>query len=222
MTPKHHPMISVLKAASAGTLPPAARLIIEAHRLYCKQCDQTLQALDGFGGALLDTIEPIELSKGAFERLMSAIDAKSPPQSREQMVQAIDLPETLVRAEPDLRARGNWRFAGIGVQALDLSIGAYDGTKPNVQALKLIQIGPNRRVPAHNHRGREWTLVLSGAFHDEDRTYGPGDVLIMDPGRHHHPIGDAGGPCTALILNEAPLAFTGVLGLAQRLWNGLQ
>jgi putative transcriptional regulator len=222
MTPKHHPMTSVLKAASAGTLNPAARLIVEAHRLYCSQCNQALRAMESLGGALLDIIEPIEMSQGAFDRLMSAIDDRSAPQATEQKSQNIHLPETLVRAEPDLRAQGHWHFAGIGVKALNLIIGSSQGARTDDQALQLIQIGPKRRVPAHNHRGREWTLVLNGAFHDEDRFYGPGDVLIMDQGRRHHPIGDAGGPCTALIFTEAPVAFSGVLGLAQRFWNALQ
>jgi putative transcriptional regulator len=215
-------MPSVLKAASAGTLSPAARLIVEAHRQYCSECDRALEAMDAFGGALLDTIAPIAMTDGAFDRLMSAIDLNSPPQNTAPKNPVIDLPETLVRAEPELRAEGPWRFAGIGVKSLNLTIGSNQNPKADHQALQLIQIGPNRRVPAHNHRGREWTLVLSGAFHDEDRIYGPGDILIMDKGRRHRPIGDAGGPCTALILTEAPLAFSGLLGLAQMFWNGTQ
>ena len=219
MIPKHHPMPGILKAASAGTLSPAARLIVEAHRLYCTQCDRELQAMDAFGGTLLDVIEPIAMTEGAFDRLMSAIDLKSPQKVTAPKNPVIDLPETLVRAEPELRAEGPWRFAGIGVKSLNLTIGSDQDAKADHQALQLIQIGPKRRVPAHNHRGREWTLVLSGAFHDDDRSYGPGDILIMDKGRRHRPIGDAGGPCTALILTEAPLAFSGVLGLAQMFWN---
>lgn len=44
---------------------------------------------------------------------------------------------------------------------------------------------PGARFPSHRHGGEENVLVLQGAYRDEERRYGPGDVARRRAGSVH-------------------------------------
>ena len=50
----------------------------------------------------------------------------------------------------------------------------------------LIRFEPGVRFPKHRHLvGRETTFVLEGGLIDDDRVYGPGSVVVHEPGFVH-------------------------------------
>ena len=87
----------------------------------------------------------------------------------------------------------------------------------NRETMEIVRIEPGKGIPAHAHEGTEYTLVLTGAFRDENGLFVQGDLAISD-GRHtHRPIAEPGETCIALIVTTAALRFKGPLGLLQRM-----
>jgi len=62
-------------------------------------------------------------------------------------------------------------------------------------------------VPEHSHRGRELTVVLSGAFNDGETLFVRGDVEDADDSVQHVPTATAEADCICLAVTEAPLRF---------------
>jgi putative transcriptional regulator len=109
--------------------------------------------------------------------------------------------------------RKEWQTQGPGVEVMELSLARC---VPRRQRLRLVRLQPSQETPAHSHRGREITLVLSGGFADTSGEYHAGDILIVaDPALSHTPRAGGEG-CVCLMLTEAPLRFDMLL---QRLGN---
>lgn len=65
----------------------------------------------------------------------------------------------------------------------------------------LAELAPGARFPAHNHKGSEQLIVISGHLQTEGHTLGPGDFLHADPGTHHHELVSPDG-CVALLIER--------------------
>jgi putative transcriptional regulator len=57
----------------------------------------------------------------------------------------------------------------------------------------------------------ELTLVLQGAFQDEDGYYGRGDIEIASQDVYHTPVADISEDCICLAVTDAPLKFKGLI-----------
>jgi putative transcriptional regulator len=68
------------------------------------------------------------------------------------------------------------------------------------------------RVPNHQHRGDEISVVLEGGFSDELGSYGPGDYIFRTEDDVHSPQADAHEDCLMLSVVSAPVKLTGALG----------
>jgi putative transcriptional regulator len=66
-------------------------------------------------------------------------------------------------------------------------------------------------MPDHGHKGTEMTMVLKGAFHDEDDYFARGDVDMADEDLHHTPVADIHEDCICLAVSDAPLEFKGLI-----------
>ena len=66
-------------------------------------------------------------------------------------------------------------------------------------------------MPDHGHRGLELTLVLQGAFQDEDGYFARGDIEIASEEISHVPVADISEDCICLAVTDAPLKFKGLI-----------
>ena len=83
--------------------------------------------------------------------------------------------------------------------------------------MRLLRIPAGTAVPDHGHHGTELTLVLQGAFTDEEDRFGAGDVEVANEDLHHTPVADEGMDCICLAATDAPLRFNGLVPrIAQR------
>ena len=57
----------------------------------------------------------------------------------------------------------------------------------------------------------ELTLVLQGAFRDEQDRFGRGDVEVANENLHHTPVAEDGIECICLAATDAPLRFKGII-----------
>jgi putative transcriptional regulator len=82
---------------------------------------------------------------------------------------------------------------------------------------RLLFIPAGAAMPDHGHNGVEMTMVLKGAFQDEDGYFARGDVEIADVDLHHTPVADIHEDCICLAVTDAPLRFNRLIPkIAQR------
>ncbi len=176
---------------------------------------------DAVGGAFLVEETPMPLAADATEQALARIDALEAQDSRaraaatgagKRLNEVLALPDPLREAVFEAMAAGRkWRFLGFGIRGLKLAVGGEGETE-------LLRIEPGRGVAPHDHGGEEYTLVVTGAFHDGHEHFGPGDVNIARPGFVHAPLADDGEVCFALGVSLGGGArFEGAFGLFQRI-----
>jgi len=207
----------VAASHAAGRLDPALSLLVDTRAAMHTPTQRALLPYDTLGGALLETETPVAMCDTALSNVLAAIEAGADEAPEHEDV------DPAIRAFPDpLRERAaqaflgtGWKFVAPGIRKLDLDMGGRS-------CAEVLRIEPGRGVPRHTHEGAEYTLVITGAFSDGVDRYGPGDVSVADQDTTHRPVAETGEICHALAVTDAPLRFTGALGLLQRALGSLQ
>ena len=200
----HHIPEAVMASYVAGTLPHAFSLVVASHISLCDECRARLDAFDSIGGAVLeDQSETAELADDSFAATMALIAGTAPEAPAPVRAPGI-LPEPLqdyVGGDVD---QIRWRPVGMGVKQaiLPTSKGA---------SARLLFIPAGAAMPDHGHNGIEMTMVLQGAFQDDDEYFARGDVEFADADLHHTPVADIHEDCICLAVTDAPLRFQGIL-----------
>jgi putative transcriptional regulator len=199
---KHHLSDDLLMAYSAGTLPEAFSLMVASHVSLCDVCRAQLETFDAVGGALLED-ETAEMGEDSLAATIAMISGHA-PQPRAPRNRPGVLPGPLQEyVGGDLEAI-KWRPVGMGVKQAILP------TSRDASA-RLLFIPAGAAVPDHSHNGMEMTMVLQGAFSDEDDRFARGDVEMADESVHHTPVADISEDCICLAVTDAPLKFTGLI-----------
>lgn len=198
---KHHLTDEVLMAYSAGSLPEAFDLVIATHVSLCDDCRARLDSLDAVGGAVLDDCTEIAMSADSLAATLALIaDAPTTQDTPRVAAKGSVFPAPLQDyVNGDLDAV-KWRKLGGGVRQAILKTS-------NDASVRLLRIPGGAKMPDHGHRGMEMTLVLKGAFKDEDDRFARGDVEIANEDLHHTPIAEEGEDCICLAATDAPLKF---------------
>ena len=208
----HHLSDKLLMAYSAGTLPEAFNLAVATHIAMCDECRARLASYDALGGAVLEGIadDSATISAPSLAATLSRIKAQEPSERPSAAAVTTQPAEGWTLPEPlrsyvggDIEAV-KWRSVGGGVRQ------ALIPTSENATA-RLLYIPAGSTVPDHGHQGMELTLVLQGAFADEEDCFSRGDIEIADEGTEHQPVAQAGLDCICLAVTDAPLKFRGLL-----------
>ena len=201
---------SVLMAYSAGTLPEAYNLMVASHLSLCDTCRAQAESLDALGGELLNQMSDSDVSKSSFASTMHLINGCEIAVPKKREMEPGILPGPLQDyVGGDLDAI-RWKTVGLGVKQAILP------TSKEATA-RLLFIPAGTAMPDHGHQGTEMTMVLQGAFQDDDEYFARGDVEIADSDVHHTPVADIHEDCICLAVTDAPLQFDGLLPkIAQR------
>jgi putative transcriptional regulator len=200
----HHLTPELLMAYSAGSLPEAFNLVVATHLSMCDECRAAAAAHDAVGGALLEE-NSVSLAEDSLARTLRMIREECvPARSDTALPSPTDLPAPLAGYVGGGLEAVRWHPVGMGVRQAILP------TSSQARA-RLLHIPAGTAVPDHGHRGTEITLVLKGAFLDEQDRFGPGDVEIADEDTEHTPVADMGEDCICLAVTDAPLKFAGLL-----------
>lgn len=200
---KHHLNDDILMAYSAGALPEAFSLMVASHVSLCDTCRAQLESFDALGGALLDG-DTADLSESSLADTIAMIAGRAPEPRVSAPVKSGVLPAPLrdyVGGDVDAI---KWRPVGMGVKQAILP------TSRDASA-RLLFIPAGAAVPDHSHNGIELTMVLQGAFSDEDDRFARGDVETADQNVQHTPIADISEDCICLAVTDAPLKFSGLI-----------
>jgi len=182
-----HPSEATLITRAAGTLPPLHGQVVAMHIADCPGCRAAVRFGEALGGALLETAPPATLAPAALSRSLARLDevVPEPPPAD---------PVTVVGR------RRRWRPLAPGIRLMPLVPRDATGTR-----LDLIRVAPGVALPRHDHRDRETTYVLAGAFVDESGEYRAGDIAEGDAGLDHRPRALAGADCVCLIATTGAL-----------------
>lgn len=204
---KHHPDEMLLLEYSAGNLSEPQALCIRLHLDKCPRCRGQLDIMNYLGSVVLeDQHQSSELSAGLFDRINSRIDEEvAPAPRREPQVSTPDLLKKLIEANADFESLP-WKRQLGDVSVYDIS-DQFGATKERVTLQRLRAGG---HAPAHTHRGEELTIVLQGAFCDNNGVFETGDFLALDKRHVHKPVALPGDHCITLSVLTAPVKLTGM------------
>ncbi len=208
---RHHLTEPLLMGYAAGTLPEAFNLVIATHITMCDTCRAALAEYEAVGGEVMLEAEPVDVAEDALAATLARIDG-SPVQEMSRPARKADsiFPGPLqdyISGDLDTL---KWRKVGGGVSQLVLKT-SKDAS------VRLLRIPAGTAVPDHGHRGTELTLVLQGAFTDEEDRFGTGDVEVANEDLNHTPVAESGMDCICLAATDAPLRFNGLIPrIAQR------
>ena len=201
---EHHLTDELLMAYASGSLPEAFNVVVATHISLCDECRARLGAFEAIGGALIDEAASVTLSEDALAATLALIDAtpEAPAEIRHKLGSVFPAPlQDYAGADLD---DVKWRAIGGGVKQAVLQT-SDDAT------VRLLSIPGGAAMPDHGHNGMELTLVLKGAFRDEDGRFARGDIEIADEDLHHTPVAEHGEDCICLAATDAPLRFRGLL-----------
>lgn len=210
----HHLTDYILMAYATGTLPEAFNLMVAAHVSLCDECRARVDAFDALGGEVLEQsgTNTVPVDDDCLSQTMALIAGGAAQDIKVQSRKTGGvLPAPLQDYVGGDIDQIRWKPIGMGVKQAILP------TSRDASA-RLLFIPAGAAMPDHGHHGIEMTMVLQGAFQDEDDYFARGDVEIADSDTHHTPVADIHEDCICLAVTDAPLRFEGLLPkIAQRL-----
>ena len=211
---KHHLTDELLMGYAAGSLPEAFNLVVATHISMCDDCRAALAEYEAVGGEVMMTGDPVELAEDSLAATLALIADNAFRQEEK----AADRPAKTEHSVPapltdyiggDLNDV-KWKSVGGGVSQMVLNTSSE-------ASVRLLKIPGGTAMPDHGHKGTELTLVLKGAFADDEDRFGAGDVEVANEDLTHTPIAEPGEDCICLAATDAPLEFKGLIPrIAQR------
>jgi len=200
---RHHPESTSLMEFSAGTLSDPHALCIRLHLEKCALCRSRVDTLESLGAVMLEQqplTESSEPAASTFDTILARIDSETAPVKSPQQRQ--DLVRKLLGCDiNDLP----WKRQLGDVSMLDVT-DRFPGQNERVVLQKLSSGG---KAPAHTHRGTETTIVLQGAFSDNNGIFNQWDFAVLDHNDNHRPVAVGHEDCITLSVLSAPLKLTG-------------
>lgn len=205
----HHPKDELLLEFTAGTLDSVPSMCVSAHLHYCERCRAKVSQLNELGAQVFSDQQSVAVDDDALDRIFERIDTgtSSDTYAVEQIKSGFPyIVDKLLRASQGPQ----WKKLSSSLDIARLTTG-----QSNFE-VALHRICAGGKTPTHTHSGKEYTVVLSGSFSDEDGIYRPGDFLIRRPGESHQPMGAQNGECICFSALESPIRLPGILGWLAR------
>ena len=204
-TINHHLTDALLMSYASGTLDEGFSLVIATHVSLCDECRVRLESFEAVGGALVEECESVALSEDALDATFALIDLAPEAEAAPRVAPSNSVfPAPLQDYVGGDLDKVRWRSVGGGVMQAVLKTNGSD-------KVRLLSIPGGTAMPDHGHRGLELTMVLQGAFEDDDGYFGRGDVEVANEDLHHTPVAVAGETCICLAATDAPLRFKGLV-----------
>jgi len=196
---------------ASGALPEPVALAMATHISLSPEARADYQRLNALGGALLESLEDAgDMPDDMLDAVMARLDEPEPAANAAPALDARTralVPGPLQRYLPASLDRLPWKQVIRGVEEFRFET-TVEGYKT-----ALLRVAPGRPMPRHSHRGPEYTVILEGAYDDDDGLrMERGDICEAQPSDNHQPVADPETGCICLIVLDAPLRLSGLLG----------
>ena len=187
---------------ASGALAEGPALAVAVHLALAPEQQRSVEVLEQLGGELLDAEPPAPLTGDALGDVMHRLDeVEAPPPVPPGELAALPAP-----LHPYLRPDARWARQIIGLQQIILPLG------DSSHEARLMRIPPGRGIPRHVHEGREYSVVISGAFNDGYGDYAAGDMCVVEANFEHVPVATGNEICIALVVMEHSIVLSGPFG----------
>ncbi len=208
-----HPQDDMLLDFSSGRLDDAPAMCISAHLHFCERCRSRVNQLTELGSEVFSKGAPVTLEHDALDKLFARIDSSQEYEVGDTHTASASTaakhgiyPHVVEKLLSNEDHKPRWRNVSSSLKVARL----FTGQNKFEVALHRIKAGGV--TPIHNHGGKEYTVVLSGSFSDENGVYNEGDFILKEAGDIHHPVGAKYKDCVCLTALEAPIELPGILG----------
>ena len=202
---------------AAGSLSEAHALVVASHIDYHPEIQKKLADAESIGGLLLENNEITTVSCDMFDDILGRLDEEitSIPQKTDAEPES-NLPKPLMDYIDGDLSDLKWKAMGPGLSQVRLWTG------PNHERLWILRAKAGTKVPMHDHRSLELTLVLQGSYQAGGERFKPGMIEVADEHTHNHqPIIDEGEECICLVVTEAPIKIHSLIGKVVQPFIGL-
>jgi putative transcriptional regulator len=202
---------------AAGSLSEAHALVVASHIDYHPEIQKKLADAESIGGLLLENNEITTVSCDMFDDILGRLDEEitSIPQKTDAKPES-NLPKPLMDYIDGDLSDLKWKAMGPGLSQVRLWTG------PNDERLWILRAKAGTKVPMHDHRSLELTLVLQGSYQAGGERFKPGMIEVADEHTHNHqPIIDEGEECICLVVTEAPIKIHSLIGKVVQPFIGL-
>jgi putative transcriptional regulator len=201
---RHHPSPEVLSGYARGALPEGMTLVVSCHLHGCDFCRREIALLESVGGTLLLAAAPVALADDALARTLARIDgiaehAPRPAKSLPEFLKRFPVPQPLHGHDIGSQL---WLTPSIWFAPIRFAPASQSRTY-------LVYAKKDTTLPEHTHRGREYTTVLCGSYHDGAGNFAQGDFEEADDSLSHAPAVTAKSECLCVISADAPMQLHG-------------
>lgn len=199
---RHHPESLSLMEFSAGNLSEPHALCIRLHLDKCALCRSRVETLDSLGAVMMEKQPKVSVSESMFDSILAKIDSSPTPEPTAKAAPRISVLQKLLGDDiNDLP----WKRQLGDVSVLDIT-GKFPGQNEQVVLQKLNAGG---KAPTHTHHGEETTIVLQGAFSDQNGVFNQWDFVVLTDQDEHKPVAIGNEDCITLSVLSAPIKLTG-------------
>lgn len=206
-----HPDSRFLTDFAAGSLPISEAVCVAAHLEFCPKCRAHVQQLGDLAAQMMARLQP-EAPKEApeddegFDQLMARIDSGAVEAQNEVFPAAppaaglvTGMPRVVQKLSRGAMSDLRWVQLGRSLRVAPLAVGTHE------RQTAIYDIKAGGKMPEHEHRGEEITVLLKGSFSDADGKYVRGDFVVRHEGERHQPTATLDTDCLCLVSLAAPI-----------------
>jgi len=214
----YHPDSRYLTDFATANLPLAEAVCVSAHLEFCGKCRAHVQQLTEVGGHMFARLQPEAVSEDSFAALMARVSAgaqepapvtvavQAPREDADDTAQSnVFLPRAVRRLVSGSLDKLRWVQLGKALRVAPLQV------SDESRETAIYDIRAGGRMPEHEHRGEEITVLLQGSFSDADGSYSRGDFVVRHAGETHQPTATMDKDCICLVCLERPVRPRGLL-----------
>jgi putative transcriptional regulator len=202
----YHPTDELLMSFAAGQTPDALGIITACHLDKCAQCQPKVRMYEQFGAELIDIAPTDHMSENSLKNILSRLEKEPASPKAPEYQGDTRVPKPLRRFVPSYFDNLPWRGFSSSIKEYNLPFSDSNYTA------KFYRISAGKELPAHTHKGNEFTLVMEGSFSDKSGDYRQGDFILADTQTIHQPKAADDCDCICFAVMDAPLKMTGFFG----------
>ena len=203
---------TLLLSYAAGILDMAQHFAVSIHLSLSPTARDFVQQCETIGGCLIENeCAPAAMKSNSLDNVLAQLDTRQRPSQpapkKSVLPEDIDIPAHLLECIECKPCDPRWKtfYPGLAIYELPLEC--------RQSRARFIKGQPAAKLPHHEHRGLEITLVLDGAYEDETGFYQRGDLVVIDETIEHSTVACGQHGVMAMVVTSQPVRFHGLARL---------